>query len=114
MNKTILFISLSLLVACSSGQPERDSSPYPEAVCGAVSVPAGFYVVEQSPYGYFIRLSSPERASVSALHALAESLSGAFDRIDLCLDASHERGDEYLSIIAGKVYDYENDNIYPL
>lgn len=114
MNKAFLFISLPLLVACRSGQPERDSSPYPVAVCDAVSVPAGFCVEEQSPDGYFIRLSSPERASVGAMHALAESLSGAFERIDLCLDASHERGDEYLSIISGKVYDYENDNIYSL
>lgn len=110
----MLFISLSLLAACSSGGPERDPSAYPVAGCGAVSVPAGFRVEEQSTDGYFIRLSSPERASAGALHALAESMCGAFDRIDLCLEASHERGDEYLSIIGGKVYDYENDNIYPL
>lgn len=114
MYKTILFISLSLFLASCTGQSDRASSPSPEAVCDPVSVPAGFYVVEQSPDGYFIRLSSPEHASDGALHAIAESLSGQFDRIDLCLDASHERGDEYLSIIAGMVYDYENDNIYPL
>lgn len=114
MYKTILFISLSLFLASCTGQPERDSSPYPKAVGQSVSVPYGFSVVEQNDDGYFIRLSSPERASVGALHTIAESLSGTFDRIDLCLDVAHERGDEYLSIVAGKVYDYENDNIYPL
>lgn len=113
MNKNIVFIFLLLLAACAGGQ-QRESSPCPETVCEAISIPAGFSVVERNADGNFIRVSSPERVSVGALHALAEALSGAYERIDVCLDAAHERGDEYLSIIAGKVYDYENDNIYPL
>lgn len=78
------------------------------------SLPAGFTVVEQSSDGYFIRLASAERASSSTIRELADSLSGSFDRVDLCLDVAHERGDEYLAIINGKVYDYENNRIYSI
>lgn len=90
MNKIIISISLFLLLAACSGQTGRDSSPYPVADCQHLSVPAGFTVVERNADGYFIRLSSPERASMGSLHALAESLAGTFDRIDLCLDIAHE------------------------
>lgn len=30
------------------------------------------------------------------------------------VDVAYERGDEYLAIIDGKVYDYENNRIYSL
>lgn len=57
---------------------------------------------------------SAERVGASEIKATADSLSGQFDHIDFCVDIAHERGDEYLSIIGNKVYDYSADNIYLL
>lgn len=108
---------LSILLALafiSCGQPSKlpDSVATTTAAVVADSIPAGFSVVEKQPDGYFIRLSSAERATPSAIQAIAATFSGKFDRIDLCLDVAHERGDEYASIIGSQVFDYENDNIY--
>lgn len=87
-------------------------TPTDSLVSGVSGAPYGFKVVEMSPKGYFIRLTSPERASKSKISVIAEKYSGKFDRIDLCLDVAKERGDEYVSVIGNQVYDYENDNIY--
>lgn len=115
-----LFIPLTLLLAACSNSAEMadiTTATIESATATAPSLsslPAGFTVVEQSSEGYFIRLSSAERASSGTIRELADSLSGSFDRVDLCLDVAHERGDEYLAIIDGKVYDYENNRIYPI
>lgn len=107
----ILFLSLAACGKTADNAPTEPSSPTATAPSSLSAMPAGFTVVERSSDGYFIRLSSAERASSATILELADSLSGKFDRVDLCLDVAHERGDEYLSIIDGKVYDYENNRI---
>lgn len=116
MHKLFIILTLSL-AACGKSPDTATSAPiFATAAAPTLrsSLPAGFSVVEQSPEDYFIRLASAERASSDTIRELAESLSGKFDRVDLCLDVAHERGDEYLSIIDGMIYDYENNNIYSL
>lgn len=107
---------LAALALVSCAQPSGSSIEPSQSIASveASSVPAGFTVIEQHPAGYFIRLSSPERTDRSALRTLADALAGKFDRIDLCTDVAHERGDEYVSIIGYQVFDHENDNIYSL
>lgn len=113
-----LFIILTLtLAACGKTADTPTFAPTFATVAHPsplTSLPPGFTVVEQSPNGYFIRLASAEHASSGTIRELATSLTGSFDRVDLCLDVAHERGDEYLSILDGKVYDYENNRIYSL
>ena len=101
-------------MSCGQSSKLTDSVTTPTAAVVADSIPAWFSVVEKQPDGYFIRLSSAERATPSAIRSLVDTLSGKFDRIDLCLDVAHERGDEYASIIGSQVFDYENDNIYTI
>lgn len=115
MHKLLIILTLSM-AACNHSAEISKPSPQPVTLASSrgFSLPSGYAVVEQSADGYFIRLSSAERASVATIRELAESLSGKFDRVDLCLDVAHERGDEYLSIIDGKVFDYANNNIYSL
>lgn len=110
-----LSILLALaFISCEQSSKLTDSVATPTAAVVADSIPAGFSVVEKQPDGYFIRLSSAERATPSAIRSIVDTFSGKFDRIDLCLDVAHERGDEYASIIGSQVFDYENDNIYSL
>lgn len=71
-------------------------------------------IVEQQPDGYFVRLATAERAEYCTIRAIAAALAGQYDRIDLCTDVAHERGDEYASIIDGKLYDFTNDKITTL
>lgn len=116
MHKLFIIMTLTL-VAC--GRTTDTATPAPtfapaEATSSSSSLPAGFTIVEQSSDGCFIRLASAERASSGTIRELAGSLSDYFARVDLCLDVAHERGDEYLAIIDGKVYDYENNRIYSL
>lgn len=116
MHKLFILMALTL-AACGKTTDTATSAPTfatAAAQSHQYSLPAGFTVVEQSSVGYFIRLASAERASSGTIRELADSLSGSFDRVDLCLDVAHERGDEYLAIIDGKVYDYENNRIYSL
>lgn len=116
MHKLFILMALTL-AACGKTTDTATSAPTfatAAAQSHQSSLPAGFTVVEQSSDGYFIRLASAERASSGTIRELADSLSGSFDRVDLCLDVAHERGDEYLAIIDGKVYDYENNRIYSL
>lgn len=117
MHKLFILIPIAL-AACGHRSDVAESTETSEALTETVSsvssIPTGFTVVERSTDGYFIRLASAERASSATIRTLGAALSGPFDRIDLCLDAAHERGDEYLSIIGGMVYDYEYDLIYPL
>lgn len=80
---------------------------------GIVPLPSGIFIIERHPAGNFIRLSSANRPDSTTLNLLSRTLS-SFDRIDICHLHSHSRGNEYLSIIAGKVYDYETDSIYNL
>lgn len=110
-----LFILTALAVAACSNPADIDkSAPASAATTASLSMPAGFTIVELSPDGYFIRLSSAERASAATIRELAAAFAGSFDRIDLCLDATRERGDEYVAILDGMVYDYENNLIYSL
>ena len=102
------------LVGCSQSHDLSGSSAQPHAAVVSVSIPAGFSVIEQHPDGYFIRLASAERASTATIHTIADTFNGKFDRVDLCLNVAHERGDEYASIIGFQVFDHENDNIYSL
>ncbi len=103
------------LVGCSQPNNELSgSSAQSHAAVASVSIPAGFSVIEQHPDGYFIRLASAERASAATIRSIADSFNGKFDRVDLCLNVAHERGDEYASIIGFQVFDHENDNIYSL
>lgn len=107
---------LSVIILCGCSQPQdiNHRATVPQTVTLSDSIPAGFSVIEQHPNGYFIRLASAERADAATIRAIAASFSGKFDRVDLCLDVAHERGDEYTSIIGYQVFDHENDNIYSL
>lgn len=116
MHKLFIIMTLTL-AACGR---TTDTGTYAPTLATAAapssssSLPAGFAVVEQSADCSFIRLTSADRASSLAIRELAEALSDTFGRVDLCLNVAHERGDEYLAIIDGKVYDYENNRIYSL
>lgn len=115
MHKLLIILTLSMAACNNSAEiSEPSSQTITVATSRGFSLPSGYAIVEQSDCGYFIRLSSAERATVGTIREVAESLSGKFDRVDLCLDIAHERGDEYLSIIDGKVFDYANNNIYSL
>lgn len=110
MHKFLLILTLSLAACSHRADDSQPSASEPTAV----TAPDGFSVVEQSPRGYFIRLASAERVDISTIRTVAASLSSSFDRIDFCIDAAHERGDEYASVIGGNLFDYENDNIYTI
>lgn len=110
MHKFFLILTLSL-AACSHRAVDSQSSISEPT---AITAPAGFSVVEQSSQGYFIRLASAERVDTSTIRSVAASFSSSFDRIDFCIVAAHERGDEYASVIDGKLFDYENDEIITL
>ena len=107
-------LSLLPVLALSACVPSESHSTIPDAASAHIHLPPGFSVIEQHPKHYFIRLASPHPASVHTIRAIAASVDGAFDRIDFCLDAAHGRGDEYASVIDGKLYDYDNDIISPL
>lgn len=116
MHKLFILMTLSLAACSNTTDTATSASTFTTSAAHSnhSSLPVGFTVVEQSSDGYFIRLASAERASSGTIRELADSLSSSFDRVDLCLDVAHERGDEYLAIIDGKVYDYENNRIYSL
>jgi len=116
LNKFTILFALAL-VGCSQSQIEHKETTAMSdamAVAETVSLPDGFSIVEQHPQGYFIRVASPERASIGTIQAIATALAGNFDRIDFCLVAANERGDEYASVIDGKLFDYDNDIITAL
>lgn len=113
VHKLSILLAIAL-VGCSQTNERTYSTAQPQAVAAHVSTPDGFSVIEQQPDGYFIRLASAERASAATIRELADTYRGKFDRVDLCLDVAHERGDEYTSIIGNQVFDHENDNIYSL
>lgn len=112
----LLFIIAIFAAACSN--TADTSKNLTQSASAAASrrfcLPSGFTVVEKSSDGYFIRLSSAEQAPEATIRELADSLSGYFDRVDLCLDVAHERGDEYISIIDRTVFDYSKNRIYSL
>lgn len=112
INKFIICLAL-VLSGCSTQSPRTYNDSQGSVVPGII-LPLGLSVVEKHPNGFFIRLSSASRLSDNEIKALVDSLNFSFDRIDLCLDVAHERGDEYTSIIGYKVFDHENDNIYSL
>jgi len=109
--KFLSILSLFSLFGCAKSDRATTAAPALDRGVDALALPAGFSVVERQPQGYFIRLASSERAPVGTIRTIAASLDGRFDRIDFCLNTSHERGDEYASVIDDKLYDYENDNI---
>lgn len=116
MHKLFILMVLTLTACGKTADTATYAPTFTSAAATSISssLPAGFTVVEQSSDGYFIRIASAERASSSMILKLADSLSDSFDRIDLCLDSTHERGDEYLAIIDGMIYDYEHNIIYAL
>lgn len=112
-----LTILIAVALAGCTQSVEHDSAqpmPAPKAVVDPATIPAEFSIIEQHPKGYFIRVASPVRASVGSIQKVASALGSKFDRVDLCTFSAHERGDEYASIIDGKLYDYENDKILSL
>lgn len=104
LHKLSILIALAL-VSCSQPTERHQKPAQSDAVTEAVSLPAGFTIIEQQPDGYFVRLASAERASSGTIRELAVELTDKFDRVDLCLDVAHERGDEYASIIRNQVFD---------
>lgn len=115
LNKlTILFLLAAVGCTTSGEHKETATSTEATATVATVTLPEGFSIVEENPFGYFIRVSSSDRATKGTIQTIATSLAGKFDRIDLCTVAAHERGDEYASIIDGKLYDYVNDQITAL
>ena len=111
MRNKLLILLMCTLFGCARPSDTLSHSSYGVS---SVSIPAGFSVIEQHPDGYFIRLASAERASAATIRSIADTFNGKFDRVDLCLNVAHERGDEYASIIGFQVFDHENDNIYSL
>lgn len=115
MLRNPFILILLTFVGCTQPARHLNATEHPQSsITTSVSLPDGFSIIEQQPDGYFIRLASEERAGHSALCILADAFSGKFDRVDLCLNVAHERGDEYASIIGYQVFDHENDNIYSL
>lgn len=112
LSKSIILLSLVLMGCTRQFMPNAAATS--ATVPSVPELPAGVIIVEQQPDGRFIRLSSATRIPGPFLRPLADNFCHDFDRVDLCLDAAHERGDEYLSIIGRQVFDYENDNIYSL
>ena len=112
-NKFIILLFTALL-GCTQPSSDNPTTRQSSAVVRSYTLPAGFSVIEQQPDGYFIRISSAERASAATISAIAAELADKFDRIDFCLDIAHERGNEYISVIGNNVFDYENDNIYSI
>lgn len=112
LNKLTILFALTL-VGCNKPVEHKETAATTESVAAVetVSLPEGFTIVEQQPQGFFIRVASSERASIGTIRTISASLSGKYDRIDLCRVATPGRGDEYASIIDGKLYDYENDII---
>lgn len=105
---TFKLFYLSLIgLCCSNCTYVKTDNPV------ADTLPPGITIMEQHPTGNYIRLTAVNRPDSVTLALLSRTLS-YFTRIDLCHLHSHARGDEYLSIIAGKVYDYETDSIYNL
>ena len=114
MYNKLLILLFTTLLGCTQPSSDNPTTRQSSAAVRSYTLSAGFSVIEQQPDGYFIRISSAERASAATISAIATELAGKFDRVDICIDASHERGDEYLSIIGNRVFDYENDNIYTI
>lgn len=111
MRNKLFILLMSTFFGCA--QPS-DTLSHSSDGLSSVSLPAGFSVIEQHPDGYFIRLASAERASAATIRSIADTFNGEFDRVDLCLNVAHERGDEYASIIGSQVFDYDNDRILSL
>lgn len=68
MHKSIILITL-MLAACGNSADISPKSIVREPAANVLlaQIPAGFSVVEQSPSGYFVRLTSPERASTKVI-----------------------------------------------
>lgn len=116
MNKIAILFTLALM-GCSHApreQKEKTVTAETVAIVQTTALPEGVKIVEQQPDGYFVRVATAERAEDCTIRAIATALAGRYDRIDLCTDVAHERGDEYASIIDGKLYDYANDQITAL
>lgn len=116
MSKHSSIILALVLLGCTSspGPSQRLSSAEPVSEAQTLTLPSGFFVIEQQPDGYFIRVSSSGAASLSDVQAVAAAVGDRYDRIDFCTSNAHGRGDEYLSVIGHTVYDYANDVIFPL
>lgn len=115
LHKLTILIAVAL-AGCTQSVEYISAQPMPatEAVVDQATIPAEFSIIEQHPKGYFIRVASSGRASIGSIQDVATALGCKFDRVDLCTFTAHERGDEYASIIDGKLYDYEKDMITPI
>ena len=111
MRNKLFILLMSTFFGCA--QPS-DTLSHSSDGLSSVSLPAGFSVFEQHPDGFYIRLTSAQRATPAIIRSIADTLADKFDRIDLCLDVADERGDEYASIIGSQVFDYDNDRILSL
>lgn len=114
MRNKLIIPFFAALFGCSGTVGHSVDSDLRGSTSTPVVLPAGFSVVESHPEGYFIRISSVRRADATIIRELAGMFDGRFDRVDLCLDVAHERGDEYVSIIGSQVFDYDNDQILSL
>ena len=108
MRKLFKFISL-LLSSCTASV--QHSAIDTSAEDDHSDTPLGLTVIEQSPKYLFIRLSSPEQLSASDIQTVVQHYNGRYDRIDFCLDSSHERGEEYLSISDSTIFDHRTNSI---
>lgn len=108
MRNKLFILLMSTLFGCA--RPSDTLSHSSDGV-SSVSIPVGFSVIEQHPDGFYIRLTSAQRATPTIIRSIADTLVDRFDRIDLCIDGAHELGDEYASIIGTQLFDYENDEI---
>lgn len=115
-NKLTILFTLALM-GCTQTPTEHKETPATKELVATVQttpLPDGVKIVEQQPDGYFVRVATTERVGTSTIRAIATALAGRYDRIDLCIESAHERGEEYASVIDGKLYDYTNDKITAL
>lgn len=98
---------LTLLLVSAGCVPARNGGDYDAPPCA-------FTVVEESPAGLFVRLASPERLSRAQLLDAVASFSPRFDRIDFCLADSTARGQEYITVMCGVVFDHDADQCYSI
>lgn len=76
--------------------------------------PTAISVIEESPSGLFVRLSSPDKVTRAQLLDAVARYAQEFDRIDFCLSGNTAHGQEYISVIGGVVFDHDADQCYTL
>lgn len=73
-----------------------------DAIGGTIEISGIEYKIAEKNKPNCIRIYASKKATKSQIKEIANALS-EYDRIDLCTESKHERGDEYGAIM-GKTY----------